>query len=118
MDNLGKWIKERFKTQGALAEELGLQQSRISKWLGGEPIPKTYQDRIRKLGYKGAWPTELPQEASAGASASYLTREEFAEERGALRAEVRLLRESLEKAFELIRDLKTELTAVSRQRGP
>jgi transcriptional regulator with XRE-family HTH domain len=112
--NLGEWIIGKYKTQAAFAEKLNVRQGQVSRWISGaNEVSEGYRREIRNLGYKGPWP-----EKTAAKGENLVTREEFAEEKGALRAEVRLLRESLEKAFELIRDLKIELTEVSRPREP
>lgn len=67
MDNLGDWIRDKHGSQAGLAEKLGVQQSRISKWLKGrEPIPEAYQAKLRAMKYAGPWPREEAQEAPAG----------------------------------------------------
>jgi hypothetical protein len=114
---LGKWIREKFRSQAKFADKIGAHPTLISRWMGGAGISEDYEKVIRGLGFKGLLPAQEVEDAAAGGPAVYVTREEFAEEKGALRAEIRLLRESLEKAFELIRDLKIELTEGSRPRG-
>jgi transcriptional regulator with XRE-family HTH domain len=117
---LGKWISSKWGTQVKFADKLGVTQGRVSRWLKGQDgISADYQTAIRKLGYTGPWPAEEAQDAAAGGPAPYVTREEFAEERGALRAEIRLLREALEKMGEAIRalDIRTEGSAPRERRG-
>ena len=118
---LGKWIRDNFDSQIDFAEAVGTNPTQVSRWVGGAGISPAYQKKIRKveykgkrLEYKGLWPAEEAQDRAAGGPAPYVTREEFAEEKGALRTEVRLLRENLEKAYELIRDLALRLPEESR----
>ncbi len=79
--DLGKWIKEKYGSQEGLAAELGVQQSRVSKWLKGrEPIPETYREAIKALKFKGGWPSrDVGADATTAPAGDYITREEFAE---------------------------------------
>lgn len=108
--NLGKWIKEEWGSQVAFSEKLGVQQSRVSKWLSGrEGISQDYQTRIRKLGYKGPWPAEEAQESPAAAGGPYVTEKDFAEWRGYWRAGTEGVLERLKAAEDTIKDLVRRL---------
>lgn len=115
---LGKWIRVKWKTQIAFADKLGVHQGRVSRWLKGQDgISADYQAAIRKLGYTGPWPQAEAQDAAAGGPAPYVTREEFAESKGAMKAEIRLLREALEKMGEAVRELALRDVERSGPRG-
>lgn len=107
MSNLGDWIRDKHKTQQALAEKLGVQQSRVSKWVKGESIPKAYQDALRDLKYKGPWPSEeaspAPRSGSPGAEGDYISREEHARTVGQLEGQIRMLERALENLAEAYR---------------
>jgi len=76
--NLGDWVTGKWKTQSALAEKLGVRQGQISRWISGEnEISDGYQEKIRKLGYKGPWPEKKAQEPAASAGGPYVTEAAF-----------------------------------------
>jgi transcriptional regulator with XRE-family HTH domain len=76
--NLGDWITGKWKTQVAFAEKMGVRQSQISRWISGtNEISEEYQEKIRKLGYKGPWPERKAQEAPPPAGGSYVTEAAF-----------------------------------------
>ena len=115
---LGDWIRSKWGTQLAFAEKMGIHQGRVSRWLKGQDgISSEYQAAIRKLGYTGPWPTQEAQDAQAGGPAAYVTREELAEVKGALGAEMRLLREAVEKMGETIRELALQASERSAPPG-
>jgi len=108
--NLGKWIREKWRTQVAFAEKLGVHQGRLSKWLGGaEGISDDYQAKIRKLGYVGPWPSEEAKEASAPVGGPYVTVADFAEWRGYWRAGTERVLEEAEAMKKQIADLARRL---------
>lgn len=112
-ENLGEWIKAEFGSQQALAEELGIQQSRISKWLKGrEPIPETYQKAIRKLKFNGPWPREEVQRGQKGTygvgSANIMERPNFSQ---GLPKEAR---EAIQKAVQMVEDFISVVPAEKR----
>lgn len=68
---LGKWIREKWKSQVAFSTKLGVNQARVSKWLSlTEGVSPDYQAKIRKMGYTGPWPREEAKEAAAPAGVS------------------------------------------------
>jgi transcriptional regulator with XRE-family HTH domain len=108
--NLGEWIKDKHKTQAAFAEKMGVRQGRVSRWMSGEDgISPEYQEKIRKLGYKGPWPERQAQEAAAPAGATYVTREELAELRGAVRAHIEQWERGQEKVLRRLEALARKL---------
>jgi hypothetical protein len=110
MSILGDWIKEKWKTQAAIGVKLGVAQGRVSKWvLGTEGISEDYQARFRKLGYTGPWPREEAQEAQAGGQPTYVTREELAELRGAVRAHIEQWERGQEKVLRRLEALARKL---------
>lgn len=109
MSSLGEWIKLKYKSQAAFADALDVQQSRVSKWLSGvEAIPEAYQDRISGLKYKGPWPREETQEATAGGP--YVTEAQFAEWRGYWRA-------GMEGVLERVKALEDQVRTLRQQAG-
>lgn len=62
MNELGRWIKDKYGSQAGLADALGVQQSRVSKWVSGaESISDPIQAKLRGMKYKGPWPREQAQ---------------------------------------------------------
>jgi hypothetical protein len=105
---LGDWIKSAFGDQGGLAEVLDppVAKNTVSSWkTGRNGVPPEYQKQIRKLGFKGPWPREEAQEAAAGGSPTYVTREEFAEWRGYWKAGTEELLKRLEALEDQVRKL-------------
>ncbi len=99
LEELEKWIRESFRTQGEAAEKIGTTQTTISKWIGGKQrISLVFQKRLRKLGFGGLLDLQ-------GAGTVTATREELAELRGEMRAEIRNLRDVQEKLGEALRAL-------------
>lgn len=89
MAKLGDWIKDKYKSQAAFAELLGVTQSRVSKWLSGyEPIPDDFQKRIEGLKYKGPWPRQEAEETAAP-TGDRLTREDFLKAIGGLESRLK-----------------------------
>jgi hypothetical protein len=82
---LGKWIRERFKSQTKFGAKTGAHPTLISRWMGGGGISEEYQTAIRKLGYTGPWPAEEAQDTAAGGPAPYVSREEYGELVGRLK---------------------------------
>jgi hypothetical protein len=112
LENLGEWIKSRYGDQGGLAAKLKppVAKNTVSSWkTGRNGIPPEYKKQMRALGFSGPWPQEEAQGPATDVTPSGITREEFAEERGALRAEIRLLREALEKMGEGVRELAIQV---------
>jgi len=110
--NLGNWIREKWGSQVAFAEKLGVQQSRVSKWLSGrEGVSQDYQGKIRKLGYSGPWPREEAKEAPAPAGIEPTRSEELWKLTGrveALEKDAKELRLALHGAIGAIRRLAQE----------
>lgn len=85
--NLGEWILGKWKTQAAFAEKLGVRQGQVSRWIAGaNEISEEYQDKIRKAGYKGPWPSEEAKEAPAPAAGPYVTEKDFGKLEGRIEA--------------------------------
>lgn len=83
LTSLGKWRDGEGWTQHQLADKLGVPRPTFQKMESGVgPIPPKIQTKIRKLEYTGPWPREEAKESAGGV----LTREEFAEWRGYLKA--------------------------------
>ena len=102
---LGKWIREKYDTQAAFGDKIGVRQGRVSKWiLGTEGISPEYQRAVRKLGYSGPWPVEEAQDTQAGGPAPYVTRDEFLKWTG----RIERLEEGFEKLGEVVRLLLQE----------
>lgn len=100
------WIRLKWGDQGELAEKLKISRGTVSAYATGRiNIPPATQEKLRKLGYVGAWPRD---EAKESQSINALTREEFAEYRGMVKAEVSMLKEGLERAMEKIRQLESK----------
>ncbi len=98
---LGKWIKEKHRSQAAFAQKLGVDPTRLSRWLNlSDGISAEYQAKIRKLGYQGPWPAD---EAAPEPEGKPVTRAEFDE-----------LTADLEDACEVIRFLLRALPEGSR----
>lgn len=62
-NNLGKWIRAKYKSQIRFSEKIEAHPTVISRWMGGGGISEEYQAKIRKLGYTGPWPDEEAKEA-------------------------------------------------------
>lgn len=109
--NLREWRKSKGLGQGEIAEKIGIAQNTYSAWENGRnEIPASGQAKLRKMGYAGSWPLEAGKEApAAGGPAPFVTREEFAEARGAWKAELGMVREALEKMGEAVRELALQL---------
>jgi hypothetical protein len=108
---LGKWIKERYGSQVAFSDKMGVHPTRVSKWLKAQDgISSDYQAAIRKLGYVGPWPAEEAQDQAAGGPAPYVTREELAELRGALRAHIEQWERGQEKVLRRLEALARKLS--------
>jgi transcriptional regulator with XRE-family HTH domain len=113
---LGKWIRERHKSQAAFAKKLGVDPTRLSRWLNlSDGISADYQAAIRKLGYTGPWPAEEAEDAAAGGPAPYVTREELAELRGALKAHVEYWRTGEGKVLQRLEELAQRIEAIERR---
>jgi transcriptional regulator with XRE-family HTH domain len=111
MSKLGDWIKSKYKSQAAFAEELGVQQSRVSKWLSGaEAIPEDFRDRIERLKYKGPWPREEAQAAPTASGAS--------EEVVKLKGRVEALENQILAALVAAKSLDERVQALERRGKP
>lgn len=96
IEELETWLRESFKSQIEAAEKLGTTQPTLSRWVGGkQKIPLEIQKKLRKLKYLG--PFGIPK-----AESSYVTREEFGEMKGDLQAQIRTLRDVVEKMGQAI----------------
>lgn len=104
---LGKWIREKFRSQAKFGTKIGAHPTLISRWMGGGGISDDYQAAIRKLGYTGPWPADEAQDAAAGGPAPYVTREEYA----VLKDRLETLRKDLDRE----RDLRVALRGAVRQ---
>lgn len=104
--NLGEWIREKHKSQRAFAEKLGVDATRLSRWLNlSDGISEDYKAKIRKLGYTGPWPSEEAQESPAPAGGPYVTEKDFAHENGRLTGRIEVLERAFEKLGEAVREL-------------
>lgn len=113
--SLGKWIREKWKTQIAFSEKLGVHQARVSKWLSGiDGISDEYQEKIRKMGYKGPWPQEEAKEVSAPAGGPYATASDLAELKGAVRAHVEQWERGQEKVLQRLEDALRRIEQLER----
>jgi hypothetical protein len=91
-------------SQEALGRKLGLGEKwrNYPNWESGRaPFPKTIREKLTKMGYSG--PFEEPEQAAT--TDGFVSREEFAETKGSLQTEIRLLREVVEKLGEAVRTL-------------
>lgn len=116
--NLGEWIKATYGDQGGLAEALvpPVAKNTVSSWkTGRNGIPPDYQKQIRKLGFKGLWPSQEAQESAAAPGGPYVTREELAELRGRLEGRIEVLERALERLGEGVRLLAIEREERLRQ---
>lgn len=94
MRSLGAFRKEKGFSQEEFGKKLGLSQATYQSYESGRTsIPEEIRAKIKKLGYTGPW----PQEEAKVPAADAISREEFAELKGATQAEIRLLRENLER---------------------
>ena len=95
--NLRELRKSRRETQEQLADAIGANRATYQTYESGRSeVPADLRKKLVKLGYDGPFITP-------GRPADAITREEFAEFRGEIRAEVRGLREVLEKLGEAVR---------------
>jgi len=118
MSALGDWIRDEFKSQAAFAEKLGVQQSRVSKWLSGaEAIPETIRDRIEALKYKGPWPREERQKAPPTGEEYYVTREEFLELKTALKVHIEYWERGEEKVLQRLMDALRRIERLEKGGG-
>ena len=111
LSNLGKWIKGKYRSQAAFAQKLGVDPTRLSRWLNlADGISDEYQAKIRKLGYSGPWPDEESQEAPAPAGGPYVTEKDFAEWRGYWRG-------GMEGVLERLKALEDQVRTLRQQAG-
>ena len=84
--NLGRWIRDKYRSQAKFAEKLGVDPTRLSRWMNlSDGISDEYQAKIRKLGYTGPWPNEEAQESPALAGGPYVTEKAFEDVPGRLK---------------------------------
>lgn len=87
-ESFENWIDEKWGTQTALAEKLGVAKNTVSLWSSGKSrIKGDTAKKLRSLGYDGPWP-------EAG---SEITREDLEALRQDLRAMIGWAREELGK---------------------
>lgn len=104
---LGEWIREKFRSQAKFAEKLGVDPTRLSRWMNRvDGISDDYQAKIRKLGYTGPWPREEAQEAPAPAGGPYVTEKDFAEWRGYWRGGMEALLKRVDDLEDQVRKLR------------
>jgi transcriptional regulator with XRE-family HTH domain len=110
MTSLRKWREGKGWTQADIAGKIGEPRPTYQKMESGEgPIWPEMQAKIRKVGYTGPWPREEAQEAAAPAGANYVTREELAELRGAVRAHIEQWERGQEKVLRRLEALARKL---------
>lgn len=113
---LGKWIREKHKSQAAFAKKLGVDPTRLSRWLNlSDGISEVYKLKIQKMGYSGPWPEDEAQEATAPAGETYATASALAELRGALKAHVEYWREGEGKVLLRLEELARKIEAIERR---
>lgn len=113
--DLGEWIRDKYKTQASFAEKMGVRQGRVSRWMSGEDgVSEEYQEKIRKLGYKGPWPERRAQDL-ASAGGPFATASDLAEVRGALKAHVEYWREGEGKVLLRLEELARRIEAIERR---
>ena len=106
LSSLRQWRKKRGKTQAQVADELGITEPSYRSYeSGANDVPEDVRGRLKSLkdGFSGPWPKE---EAKAPGG-DYITREEFAELRGALderRRDIQDLWRALENLSSTVRD--------------
>lgn len=90
LTKLGEWRKGKGWTQGDLADKIEEPRPTYQKWESGVSlgIPPEIQAKLRKAGYTGPWPQEEAKEKARPQAGDYITREEFAELRGAVKAHI------------------------------
>jgi hypothetical protein len=75
---LGKWITGKYKTRAAFAKKLGVDPTRLSRWMNlSDGISDDYQQKIRDLKYDGPWPQEEAKATPAQAPGPYVTEAAF-----------------------------------------
>lgn len=95
-----------------MAGKLGELRTTYQAWEAGRTaIPPGVQAKLKKLGYDGPWPQD---ETKSPAQGDYITREEFAEYRGATAQRIQDLRDNLEDTCEVVRFLLTLVPPESR----
>ncbi|MEO7957631.1 MAG: hypothetical protein ABIW76_13170 [Fibrobacteria bacterium] len=118
IEDFESWVKTKGGQRGLahafsrkFPKEKPISQTAVSNWVTRRVIPVDRRPQLKAMGWDGPW--EWADEPIL----STITREEFAEFRGATKAELSLLRDGLEKALELIRDLAGRLPEGSRPKG-
>lgn len=115
LSNLGKWIKDKYRSQAAFAQKLGVDPTRLSRWLNlSDGISDEYQAKIRKLGYSGPWPDDEEQIAPAPAGGPHATVSEVAELRGAVKAHVEQWERGQEKVLQRLEDALRRIEQLER----
>lgn len=104
-ETFGEFVRVKFKTQANAAKLLKTRQNVISNWVTGrnKPEPDMQETLSEKWGYDGGWPAQKAKEA-AGDS---ISREEFAEWRGYLKA-------GMEGVLKRLDDLEGQVRKLSR----
>jgi transcriptional regulator with XRE-family HTH domain len=88
-ESLEAWIDDKWGTQSALAEKMGVAKNTVSLWASGKSrIKAETGKKLRELGYDGPWP----------ASGGEITREDLEALRQDLRAHQAWVLEEIRKA--------------------
>jgi transcriptional regulator with XRE-family HTH domain len=110
---LREWRRSKGWNQGEIAAKLRIAQNTYSAWeTGRSEIPADGERDLRKLGFAGQLPR---QDAAASAPAPYVTREELAELRGALKAHVEYWRTGEGKVLQRLEELAQRIEAIERR---
>lgn len=113
---LKAWRKSKGWSQEELAAKVGANQKTYGAYeTGRNDISAEVQAKLRKLGYTGPWPREEAQESTVPANGAYVTREEFAELRGALGAHVEYWRTGEGKVLQRLEELAQRIEAIERR---
>lgn len=116
---LGEWIRDAFGDQGGLADALKpkVAKNTVSSWkTGRNGVPPDYEKQLRKLGFKGKLPQEMPKGTPAGLDGSFVTREEYEGLQKELWKTIGRL-ETLERAFEKLGEGVRELALQAAERS-
>jgi len=122
IEEFESWVKTKGGQKG-LAEafskrfpkEKPISQAAISNWVTRRAIPLERRPQIKAMGWAGPW--DWPPDPEAILMPDAVSRVEFAEYRGKVDEKLSTLKDGLEKALELIRDLSQRLPPESRPKG-